>query len=254
MTLALRQMAALIRRGLNEILRVPGAALPGVVAPAIFMLGISAVFGKAAHLRGFPTDDFLAFVVPVGFLQGASFTGAAIGANLARDIERGWFDRLLVSPAPRTVLLAGLVGSAALRSLLPAGFLLPIALILGVQWPGWLGIALAATLVMGIGSVMAFWGVIVALRLRTQEAAALMQFFALVTVLFTTAYAPQKLLSGWMADVARINPVTKVLEGVRQGFVSHVTWATTWPALVATAGLIAVLGAIGVREMRRTGA
>ena len=34
-------------------------------------------------------------------MQGAGFTGAATGVNLARDIEQGWFDRLLVSPAPR---------------------------------------------------------------------------------------------------------------------------------------------------------
>ena len=46
-------------------------------------------------------------MIPVSMLQGAGFTGAATGVNLARDIEQGWFDRLLVSPAPRWVLLAG---------------------------------------------------------------------------------------------------------------------------------------------------
>ncbi len=30
---------ALTRRGLNEILRVPGASIPGILAPTIFMLG-----------------------------------------------------------------------------------------------------------------------------------------------------------------------------------------------------------------------
>ena len=61
-------------------------------------------------------------------MQGAGFTGAATGVNLARDIEQGWFDRLLVSPAPRPVLLAGLVISASLRSLIPAAVLLVSAL------------------------------------------------------------------------------------------------------------------------------
>ena len=41
-----------MRRGLNEILRVPGGAIPGVLAPTIFMLGLAAVFGKAASLDG----------------------------------------------------------------------------------------------------------------------------------------------------------------------------------------------------------
>src|SRR5439155_8210046 len=98
---------ALIRRGLNEIVRVPAAAIPGVLAPTIFMLGLSAVFGNLTLLPGFGTDDYMTFLIPLSFLQGAGFTGAATGVNLARDIEFGWFDRLLASPAPRGLLLAG---------------------------------------------------------------------------------------------------------------------------------------------------
>ena len=69
-------------------------------------------------------------------LQGAGFTGAAAGVNLARDIEQGWLDRLLVSPAPRWVLLAGTVLSASTRALIPATFVLAVALPLGAGWPG----------------------------------------------------------------------------------------------------------------------
>ena len=69
-------------------------------------------------------------------LQGAGFTGAAAGVNLARDIEQGWLDRLLVSPAPRWVLLAGTVLSASTRALIPATFVLAMALPLGAGWPG----------------------------------------------------------------------------------------------------------------------
>ena len=105
-------------------LRVPGAAIPGVLAPTIFMLGLTAVFGKLTLLPGFTTDDYMTFILPVGFLQGAGFTGAATGVNLARDIELGWFDRLLASPAPRGVLLAGTVLSASLRALMPITLLI----------------------------------------------------------------------------------------------------------------------------------
>ena len=40
---------ALARRALNEILRVPGGAIPGVLAPTIFMLGLSASSAQAAQ-------------------------------------------------------------------------------------------------------------------------------------------------------------------------------------------------------------
>ena len=249
----LQTIAALMRRGLNEILRVPGGALPGVLAPTIFMLGFSAVFGRAAQLRDYGGVDFLTFVCAVGMLRGAGFTGAATGVNLARDIEQGWFDRLLLSPTPRPVLLAGLVSSASLRALLPAAFLLTVALALGVQWPGLPAIALAALLVMGLAAAVACYAIVLALRFRTQQAAPLMQSGGFVAVLFTTAYAPRELLSDWLRTIADVNPVTHILEGARQGFVGDVTWATTWPALLAVAGLVTVFGALAVRGLRRHG-
>jgi ABC-type multidrug transport system permease subunit len=249
----LQMVAALMRRGLNEILRVPVAALPGVLAPTIFMLGMAAVFGRAATLQGYGGVSFLAFILPVGMLQGAGFTGAATGVNLARDIEGGWFDRMLLAPAPRPVLLAGVVLSASLRALLPASFLLIVALALGVDWPGLLELGLAAVLVMGLAAAMACYTTLVALRFRTQQAAPLMQVGSFVAVLFTTSYAPRELLSGWLRTIADVNPVTHVLEGARQGFVGDVTWAGTWPALVSIAGLVLVFGALAVRGMRRQG-
>jgi hypothetical protein len=47
--------------------------------------------------------------------------------------------------------------------------------------------------------------------------------------------------------------VTKILEGIRQGFVGSTTWGKTWPALVALAGLGLFFGALALRGMRRTG-
>ncbi|MEI7560015.1 MAG: hypothetical protein WCJ63_05415, partial [Actinomycetes bacterium] len=54
---------ALVRRALNEIIRVPGAAVPGVLAPTVFMLGLTAVFGQVTSLPGFSgIDQYIAFV------------------------------------------------------------------------------------------------------------------------------------------------------------------------------------------------
>ena len=248
-----RVVRALTRRALNEILRVPGGAIPGVLAPTIFMLGLSSVFGAAAHLRGYPSD-FRTFIVAVSFLQGAGFTGAATGVNLARDIEQGWFDRLLLAPTPRPVLLIGIVTSAALRALLPATLAFVVAVALGVNWPGVEELLLAGVLIMGIAAAAACWGVTLALRFRTQQAAPLMQIGCFIAVLFTTSYAPLALQTAWLRQVAQLNPVTYVLEGVRQGFVGSITWADTWPALLAVSALMALLGTLAVRGMRRTGA
>ncbi|MDX6725241.1 MAG: type transport system permease protein [Baekduia sp.] len=250
----LRTIGALTKRALNEIIRVPTGALPGVLAPTIFMLGLSAVFGAAAHLRGFGNvDSFRTFIVPVGLLQGAGFTGAATGVNLARDIEGGWFDRLLVAPVSRPTLLTGIVMSASLRALLPTTFLLVVAFALGVRWPGVDGLLIAYALVMLMAAAMACFAVTVALRFRTQQAAPLMQMGNFVLSLFTTSYAPYALLAGWLQVIADINPVTNVLAGARQGFIASVTWADTWPAILSVLGMLVVFGGFALRGMNRQG-
>jgi len=247
----LETVGALMRRGLNEILRVPGAAIPGVLAPTIFFLGLTAVFGNLTLLPGFTTESYQSFLVPVSLMQAAGFTGAATGVNLARDIEQGWFDRLLASPATRLSLLAGLVLSASFRVLIPATFLLVVAFSLGAHFPGLDGLAITLLIVMGMAVIASAWGVSLALRFKTQSAAPLMQAGMLLLILTTTAYAPLELLSGWLQEVARYNPVTQILEAARQGFVGGVTWGDTWPGLLALAGFTIVLSAIALRGMRR---
>ena len=249
----LHVVRALSRRGLNEILRVPGASIPGVLAPTIFMIGLSSVFGQAAHLPGFDASDFRTYVVPVGMLQGAGFSGAATGVNLARDIERGWFDRLLTGPSPRGVLLAGIVSSACLRALIPATFIVLVALAIGTGVHSVPGLLVAIPLVMGYAAAMACWGALVALTFRTQQAAPFMQTVSFALILLSTAYAPKPLLAGWLRAIADVNPVTHVLEGVRQAYVYGVGWDRTWQAYAAIAGLIAVLALGATRLMLRVG-
>jgi ABC transporter DrrB family efflux protein len=242
---------ALMGRAKNELVRVPGAAVPGVLAPTIFYLGLNGVFGNLIHLRGFTADSYASFIIPVSMLQGAGFTGAATGVNLARDMEQGWFDRLVASPAPRWVLLAGNVASASIRALIPAALLFCVAMAIGAHYPGIGGLAIAIVLVMGMAAAAACWGSMLALHYRSQSVAPLMQSGMFIAILCTTAYAPLELLQGWLQDVARLNPVTQVIEGVRQGFVGGVSWGDTWPAFLVLAGLVALLGALALRELRR---
>lgn len=250
----LATIAALMARAKNEIIRVPGAAIPGVLAPTIFFLGLNGVFGALTQLRGFETGSYESFIVPISMLQGAGFTGAAAGVNLARDYEQGWVDRLLVSPAPRWVLLTGHVLAAGARAFVPATFVLGIAFAIGARWPGLDGLAVCYLMVGMTAAVAACWGCMLALRYKSQSAAPLMQAGTMAMVLLTPAYAPPALLQPWLEDVAGRNPLTEVVEAARQGFVGSVTWGDTWPGLVALAGLLAVLGALALREMRRTNA
>jgi ABC-type multidrug transport system permease subunit len=244
------------RRSLNEVVRVRGALLPATIAPVVFMLGITGQFGKLTGLEGFPTDSYLSWIVPLSCLQGAGFAGAATGSNLARDIEQGWFDRLLVSPVPRPLLLIGPILGGITRSLVPATVVLIAGLLLGAELTGGVP-GLIALYVASIGfcTVAGLWGVFMALTFRTQQAGPLMQQGVFLAVFLSTAYTPEVLLRGWLAEVAPYNPVTYVLELARQATVSGIepSLAHTWPGLLALAGMIAFFGWLALFGLGRMG-
>jgi ABC-2 type transport system permease protein len=247
----LATIASIVDRSKNELIRVPGAAIPGVLAPTIFFLGLNGVFGNLTQLTGFGTDSYASFLVPVSVLQGAGFTGAATGVNLARDIEGGWLDRLLVSPAPRWVLLTGMVVAASLRAFIPATAVLLVAFLVGAHWPGLDGLLLTYLMVAAVAAVAACYAIALALRYRSQSAAPLMQAGMLALILMTTAYAPLHLLEGWLQDVAELNPMTPVVDAVRQGFLGTVGWTDTWHGVLALLGMLVVMAALSLRGMRR---
>ena len=244
------------RRSLNEVLRVRGALLPATIAPVVFLLGMSGQFGRLTGLDGFPTESYMSWIVPLSCLQGAGFAGAATGSNLARDIEQGWFDRLLVAPVPRPVLLLGPILGGITRSLVPATVVLLVGLLIGAELPGGvLGLLALYVACVGFCAVAGLWGIFMALTFRTQQAGPLMQQGVFLGVFLSTAYTPEVLLRGWLAGVAPYNPVTYVLEMARQATVVDIepSLAHTLPGLAALAGMAIVLGTLAMLGLRRMG-
>jgi ABC-2 type transport system permease protein len=220
------------------------------------MLGISGQFQRLVGLDGFPTDSYLSWIVPLSCLQGAGFAGAATGSNLARDIEQGWFDRLLVAPVPRPLLVIGPILGAVTRSLVPATVVLVVGLAVGAELtggvPGLIALYAAAA---GFCAVAALWGTFLAVTFRTQQAGPLMQQGVFLAVFLSTAYTPEVLLRGWLADVAHLNPVTHVLEMARQATVVGIepSLAHTLPGVAALVGLATFFGALAMAGLRRMG-
>ena len=244
------------RRSLNEVLRVRGALLPATIAPVVFMLGITGQFGRLTGLEGFPTDSYISWIVPLSCMQGAGFAGAATGSNLARDIEQGWFDRLLVSPVPRPLLVVGPILGAITRSLVPATVVLIAGLLIGAELTGGvLGLLALYVACVAFCACAALWGIFMAVTFRTQQAGPLMQQGVFLAVFLSTAYTPEVLLRGWLADVAHLNPITHVLEMARQATVVGIepSLAHTLPGLLALAGMFALLGALAMLGLRRLG-
>lgn len=247
----LRLVWVLVRRGLNEVLRVPGASIPGVIAPTIYMLGAYSVFGRLHVLPGFTADNYLDWILPTGFIQAAVFTGAATGVNLARDIESGWFDRMLLAPAPRWVLVTGIVCSAAIRVMLPCALLLVVGAAAGVSWPGAGGLLLSLVFAALLAAAMACWAGGLAMKFKSQDASPLMQSSGFMMFQLTAVFAPIALLAPWMRAIAHVNPFTYVLDAVRQGYLGEVSWHQTWPGVVAVAGMLALASRFAIWRIHK---
>jgi ABC-2 type transport system permease protein len=185
-------------------------------------------------------------------LQGAAFAGITTGMGTARDMENGFYDRFLLSPAPRMALLLGPLIAAVLRAFIPLAILLLLALVGGANFrDGWLGVGTLVIAGLGFALAAGAWSVGLALRFKTQQIVPLMQSGTFLIVFLSTAQMPLELLGGWLHAVARLNPMTYILELARQGFLGQVAWSTTWPGLLALAGLVGVLGAFAIRGMQK---
>lgn len=241
----------LAQRSLVNMARVPATVVPVVIMPIFFTVAFSGAFSAVTQVPGFPTDQVLNWMAPFAILQGAAFAGLGASFGAGRDLETGFYDRLLVAPVASRALVLGPLLFSGIRALLPYGIVLPLALLAGASLQDPLGAVTLLVAAVGVAVVSGLWGLGVAYRTRTQRSGALTQVGIFVAMFLTTGQVPVAMMQGWLEHVARYNPMTPVLQLARQGFLGEVTWADTWPGLVALLVSGAVLGLFAWRGFRR---
>lgn len=234
--------AGLAWRSLILVRRMPSVFLPSLIMPLFILIATAGAFRGISLLPAFDGASYLAFTIPLATVMGAGFAGINAGMTLARDIEGGFVDRLVASPAPRATLVAGPLVAASVRSLFTTTVVLAAGLIGGVGLPGPGGTLAVYGLAVGFSAATACWSMGVAFRARTIQAAPLMQVVVFMSVFTSVAYAPREVLTGWLARVADWNPVTYLMEASRAAELGTLGWAELWPGLLAIAALLAVLG------------
>jgi ABC-2 type transport system permease protein len=240
------------KRSLLLIPRLPSTFVPSLVMPVFFTLVFAGGFAGIANLPGFPARESIDWFLPLSGLMGGGFAGMTTGMGVARDLEIGFYDRLLASPAPRRALLGGAVVAALMRSLFPMALVLVVGVIWGAHFQaGLAGVGVLVGTGLGVAALTATWSTAIALRLKTLQAVPLMQMAFFLAVFLSTAQMPLELIDGWLHQVARFNPMTNVLAMARQGFLGGVSWAETWPGLVSLGGLLTALLVFVWRSMRR---
>lgn len=223
------------QRALRAIPREIDYLVPAFVIPVFFFAVNVGALQEVSSYTG--VKDFKAFQIPVAIVF--AVTGVSRAVALVTDITSGYFDRLLVSPVNRWALLLGLM---------VADFALVVALCIPVLL---LGFITGVSFVTGIAGIFVFlllsglWGLVFtgfpyAIALRTGSPAAVNSSFLLFFpfAFLTTSFLPIEALSGWMATVAKYNPVTYLLGGLR----SLITEGWMMRDLLKALGAISVVG------------
>jgi ABC-2 type transport system permease protein len=244
---------ALARRSLVNIFRIPAAFVPLVAMPVFFVIAFSGSFKSLTQLPAFPTDNILNWMVPFAIVQGSAFAGFGTGFGTVRDIETGFYDRLLLAPGSRAGILVGPILAGIVRCTITLSIVLAFGVVLGVDLPGGLvGVAALWVAAVGVTLIATGWALGLVFRLPDQRAGPVLQLGIFSVMFLSTGNVPLAAQIGWVKQVARINPLTNILELARQGFLGDVAWSTTWPGLVAIAASTAVLwifAATGLRKL-----
>lgn len=243
---------ALAQRSLLGILRIPAAVIPLVAMPVFFVIAFSGSFSSLTRLPQFPTDNILNWMVPFAIMQGSAFAGFGTGFSTVRDIETGFYDRLLLAPGSRAGILVGPILAGIVRCTVTTVVVLSFGLALGADLPGGaLGLLALWVASVGVATVATGWALGLVYRVPNQRAGPLLQLGIFFTTFLSTGNVPLAAQTGWVRHIAQVNPLTNVLELARQGFLGEAAWSTTWPGLLALAGSIALLWIFAVTGLRR---
>jgi ABC-type multidrug transport system permease subunit len=243
-------------RSIHNTVVNPAILLPSIIFPLFFLIAFAGGLSRISDVPNFHyAPGYTTFQFVFVFLQSAAFGGVFTGFAVARDFDSGFARRLLLSAPRRSGIIAGYAVGALLRWALTAVVVTIAALIAGmnvdgdgIQLFGLLGLAMALNLV----AVM--WACGVAMFLRTEQAGALIQMPVFVLLFLAPVYVPLPLLVGWIHTVARLNPVTAVLEAGR-GLIagSPVRVAVAFLALAVGAALMTTFARRGLASAERAG-
>jgi ABC-2 type transport system permease protein len=215
--LALADGAAVARRNLIKIKRVPEILIWTLMSPIMFVLLFAYVFGSSIEIPGTTYREYLIAGV---FAQTVIFGSTFTGAGLAEDMTKGIIDRFRSLPMARSAVLVGRTGSDIVYN--SASILVMSLAGLIVGWRirtdvidaigGYLLLLLFA---YAISWIMAFVGLKVA-SVEVVSNASFMVIFPMTFIANTFVLSDS--LPGPLQTFAEWNPVSAVSQAVREAF------------------------------------
>ncbi len=223
------QFLALSKRAINGSIRQLPLLVPSIIFPLFFVAINTASFNKLLPLlqrSAYPKlTSFLTFTLAATVVQGVLFGCVAGATDLATDIEQGFFERMIASPMSRPAILVSRLAGSTLLGIVQGAVFTLLLMIFGARLAGGIG-AFVVLLVSSGLLALAFGGLLSAIAIKTGSAEAVQSTFPIVFLLLfaSSAFFPIELIKGAFKTVAKWNPISKVVEALRELIING--WST----------------------------
>ena len=256
---------ALTNRDLRKWYTNPIQLFTSLIQPVVWL----ALFGKALNfgtfisgsgatvaeqnaimLNYFGTTSYFSFLACGMLAFVVLFTSAFSGMSVVFDRRFGFLNKALSTPVARGAIVMGKVFQSVGRSLIQAGIVLAIAIILGMEIGHFtvLGVAGAFVIIFLMATGLSALFTMLALRSSDwQTQVALINLINLPLLFASNALFPISIMPNWLQDVVKVNPVSYANDAVRQlllGATVHL--APLWVDFAVLIGFALVLSTIGI--------
>ncbi|HEV7655994.1 MAG TPA: ABC transporter permease [Mycobacteriales bacterium] len=233
-------------RGVRALVRQPWFVAITLVQPVVWLLLFGALFENVVPS---PTGDYLGYLTPGIVVMSALFASGWTGMGFITDAERGVMDRLLVSPVRRGSVMTGSLLNQQVTTVVQTLVILALGYATGARFPGGVGVLLVFLLaVILLAAAFASYSNALALLLRSQESLiGAVNFVVLPLSFLSSMLVPADHLPGWIAAIARWNPVDWAVVIGRQALAQDVDWGLVGTRLAALAALAVVAAALAAR-------
>jgi len=241
--------AVLLGRSLRHITRSPDTIITTAIMPIAFMLMFVYVLGGAIkHGSGAYVTYLLPGILLITIASGISYTAF----RLFTDIQGGIFERFQSMPIARSSVLWSHVLTSLVANLISLVVVVLVAVAMGFRSGAGALAWLAAAGILILFTLALTWiAVIPGLTAKSVDGASAFSYPLIFLPLVSSAFVPTTSMPGPVRAFANNQPVTSIVNTIRDLFTQQPVSSDIWIALAWCVGILVVAYALAIVTYRR---
>jgi ABC-2 type transport system permease protein len=228
----------LLGRSLRHITRSPDTIITTAIMPIAFMLLFVYVFGGAINTG---TDSYVSYLLPgillITIASGISYTAF----RLFLDMKGGIFERFQSMPIARSSVLWAHVLTSLVANLISLVVVVGVALVMGFRSGAGVLAWLAAAGILILFTLALTWiAVIPGLTAKSVDGASAFSYPLVFLPFISSAFVPTDTMPGPVRAFAENQPVTSIVNAIRDLFTQQPVGTGIWTALTWCVGILIV--------------